>query len=109
MTATVLAPVRVELPPLPPGTPLLRFGSSAELIAALKGVRQAVLVSDGLEDLPAVAAAIRANGVEVIEVHSAGWDGETHSLVTEACRGVIGGFGLAAVPRALEAFEPAAP
>jgi 3-dehydroquinate dehydratase len=105
VTVTILAPVNAALPALPAGQSVVRFGTAMELVSALRGLERAVLVSDGLADLAPVADAIRAHKVSVIEVHSAGWDGTTHSVLTEACRGVIGGFGPNAVLHALAAME----
>ena len=64
----------------------------------------AVLVTDGLdaEDLDTLAAALRERRGECIEVRMGPWDGETHSPVSGACRGVISGFGADGVRRAAE-------
>lgn len=89
------------------GAAIAPYSTAEEVIAALRGdFSAAVLVSDALpaDDLAQVANAVRASGRPVVEVRSAGWDGETHSPLSAACRGVIAGFGLPAVREALLAL-----
>jgi 3-dehydroquinate dehydratase len=45
--------------------------------------------------------AIRAAGAQVVEVRFTRWDGEEHSEVSAACRGVIAGFGMEGVAAAV--------
>ena len=103
MTIRVIAPAATELPAVE-GAEVVRYKTAAEAVSALTGTSHAVLVSDALpaEDLSRMAEAIRSGGVTVVEVHSERWDGETHSPLTAACRGVIGGFGTGAVRYAVE-------
>ena len=103
MSVRVLAPIGAALLDLP-GVEAVRFENVEGLVAGLKRQSRVVIVSDGLEpdDLLKVAQAIRDGGVMAIEVQSHGWDGESHSPLTAACRGVIGGFGLSAVSYAVE-------
>jgi len=86
------------------GAAIAPYTTAEEVVAALRGeFAAAVLVSDGLpaDKLEEVAKAIRAASAPVVEVQSARWDGESHSPVSAACRGVIAGFGLSGVREAL--------
>ena len=106
MSAVIVA-TDVELPPLPAGARVVRCATPAEMVRAIHTEPAAVLLSDGLaeDDALLVAAAIHESGATVIEVNAHRWDGETHSRLTATCKGVIAGFGLAAVPRALQALD----
>ncbi len=105
MSVSVFAPPTAALPTLPADVKVVRFGTAHELVAALRGPENIVLVSDGLRGGDAVAHAIRTAGVTVIQVQSEKWDGEEHSALTAACKGVIAGFGLSAVAYAISAFD----
>jgi hypothetical protein len=107
VNVAVFAPEGCDLPVLAEGVEIVRYSGAAGLAGRLRGYDAAVLVSDGLADPDAVAGEIRALGLPVIEVQAARWDGETHSALTAACRGVIAGFGAAAVRYALEALDQA--
>lgn len=92
-----------EVPALP-GVVVLSYGSALDLIVTLRATANpAVIWSDGLDwdSLEAVAAAVRAREGACIEVRSAGWDGETTSPLSAACRGVISGFGVSGLAAAL--------
>lgn len=80
----------------PAGARTGTYRAAADIAGLLAGeFEAAVLWSDGVpaDDLPAVAAAVRACGKPVIEVHGERWDGTTFSPLSAACRGVISGFG----------------
>ncbi len=49
-----------------------------------------------------MADAIRASGIQCIEVRPERWDGRTPSPLSAACRGVISGFGIAGILAALD-------
>jgi 3-dehydroquinate dehydratase len=90
---------------LPEGVMLVPFHTAFDAAIALRASdAPAVLVTDGLdsEDLDSLAGAIRERAGQCIEVRLSGWDGETHSPVSGACRGVISGFGADGVVRAVE-------
>ena len=79
-----------------PGAVLLTYETAVDLVVSLRATSNpAVIWSDGLDQdaLEAVAAAVRDRQGECIEVRSQGWDGETFSPLSAACRGVISGFG----------------
>ncbi|MCC6383111.1 MAG: hypothetical protein IT304_11450 [Dehalococcoidia bacterium] len=107
MDVLVLAPLVVALPDLP-GARVVRYVDAEAACVGLDAVFDvALLLSDGLdaEGEAAVAAAVRASGRPVVEVQSVRWEGERHSPLTAACRGVVAGFGahaLAAVLRSLQ-------
>jgi hypothetical protein len=106
VTTIVLAPASLSIDGLPGAIEVRRYRDVEDVVAALESAGSCILLSDGLapENHPRVAAAIRAAGATVIEVQSLRWDGETHSELTAACRGVIAGFGAGAgINRALEA------
>jgi 3-dehydroquinate dehydratase len=86
-----------DLPGLPPDVEVLPAANAAQVAAILSSHDAAVLVSDEFVDADAVAAAVKAAGRPVIEVRAHRWDGETPSLVSAACRGVISGFGDAGI------------
>ncbi len=99
----VLVPAGFDPGPLPPGTAIRAYGDVPSAVAALRGTdAPAVICSDALsgDDLALVAAAVGHRAGQCIEVRSAGWDGEAHSPLAAACRGVISGFGAAGVRRA---------
>jgi hypothetical protein len=104
-------PVVVLVPASRPGfsseATVVRYATASEVIAAVAAPGDVVLVSDGLgpADLDAVAAAIRGRPGQTIEVRSERWDGETVSPLSSVCRGVISGFGMAGVVRAVEVLR----
>lgn len=108
-----MAPVVVIAPagwPVPAGdVRVRRYTTAAEVVAALEAPGDVVLVSDALTrgDLGDVAAAVRARTGETIELRSERWDGATESPLSGACRGVISGFGAAALVRAIEVLRGA--
>lgn len=106
MTATlVLLPRGMPVPPLPAQAMLVPFQTAFDAAIALRASdAPAVLVTDGLdaEDLDTLATAIRGRSGQCIEVRLRGWDGETQSPVSGACRGVISGFGADGIRRAAE-------
>lgn len=90
---------------LPPGALVVPFGTVVDAVVALKATTApAVICTGGLapEDLAPLAAAVAAHPASCIEVRSDAWDGESHSPVAAACRGVISGFGAGGVRRAVE-------
>ncbi|MGD9933911.1 MAG: hypothetical protein AB7T37_09335 [Dehalococcoidia bacterium] len=105
--STVIVFTGVTLPPLPAGVTVVHCADAAEMVRAIHTHPAAVLLRDGLaeDDALLVAAAIHESGATVIEVNAHSWDGESHSRLTATCKGVIAGFGLAAIPRALEALD----
>jgi 3-dehydroquinate dehydratase len=107
VNVTVFAPPSTELPALPAGADVVRYATARELVAGLREGMRAVIVTDGLSGGDAVAHAIRTLGASAIEVQSQRWDGETHSELTAACRGVIAGFGAGAVAYAVGVFGAA--
>lgn len=90
---------------LPPGALLVPFVTVVDAVVALKATTvPAVICTGGLapEDLEPLAAAVAAHPAPCIEVRNDAWDGESHSPVAAACRGVISGFGVAGIRRAVE-------
>lgn len=78
------------------GTVLLTYGGAVDLVVTLRATANpAIIWSDGLDEdsLDAVAAAVRDRKGTCIEVRGTGWDGQTFSPLSAACRGVISGFG----------------
>ncbi len=101
----LLVPRDLVLPAHPPGALLVPFHTSFDAVVALKASpAPAIIVTDGLEieDLDALAGAIRERGAICIEVRSARWDGETQSPVSAVCKGVVSGFGTLGIARAAE-------
>lgn len=103
----VLAPAlhAPELPDLGENVRLVPYANLAEAIAALTGaVEPTVIWSDGLfEDEPTeIARLVRGRTAATIEVRASRWDGRTPSQLSAACRGVISGFGVDGVKRAVE-------
>jgi 3-dehydroquinate dehydratase len=103
----VLAPARhaYELPDLGKDVRVVAYANLAEAIGALPdGAVPAVIWSDGLfEDDPTeIAPLVRARAAATIEVRADRWDGRTPSHLSAACRGVISGFGVDGVKRAVE-------
>ncbi len=89
---------------LPPGTPVVPYTNAVDVIVTLRASSgDVVLDSDGLgeDTLASVAAALRARSGTCIEVRARAWDGESHSPLSAACRGVISGFGPAGIREAL--------
>ena len=93
LVAAVAGP-GVELLPLQDLDTRLRAG----------GVSGIVVVSDDVDsDLAVLIAGMLGNGAPpAIEVHSDRWDGFHHSLLSEACREVISGFGVRGVVAAIQ-------
>lgn len=101
--ALVLVPAGFDPGPLPPGAAVHTYGGVSTVVAALRATdAPAVICSDALsgDDLALVAAAVGHRAGQCIEVRSAGWDGEAHSPLAAACRGVVSGFGADGVRRA---------
>lgn len=95
---------------LPAGTTVLPYTNAVDVIVALRGSSGGVVLdSDGLSDdtLASVAAAIRERAGACIEVRARAWDGESHSPLSGACRGVISGFGAAGIREAIALFARA--
>lgn len=90
---------------LPPGALVVPFGTVVDAVVALKATAApAVICTGGLapEDLEPLAAAVAAHPAPCIEVRNDTWDGESHSPVAAICRGVISGFGVTGIRRAVE-------
>ena len=103
----VLAPAihAPELPDLGADVRVVTYASLAEAINALPAATEpAVIWSDGLfEDAPTeIAPFVRGRSAATIEVRTGRWDGRTPSHLSAACRGVISGFGVDGVKRAVE-------
>lgn len=103
----VLAPTRHahELPELGEEVRVVTYANLAEAVGALPDATvPAVVWSDGLfEDDPTeIAPFVRARAAATIEVRADRWDGRTPSHLSAACRGVISGFGVNGVKRAVE-------
>lgn len=101
----VLIPRAAGTVTLPEGVMLVPFHTAFDAAISLRASNApAVLVTDGLdaEDLDTLAAAIKDRSGVCVEVRLSGWDGETHSPVSGACRGVISGFGADGVVRGVE-------
>jgi hypothetical protein len=93
-----------EVTGLAAGARIVGYGTADEAVAALGAAAgPAVLWSDGIaaDRLEEAAGAVRGRSGAVIEVRGEGWDGETFSPLSAACRGVISGFGAAGVSEAL--------
>ena len=87
-----------------PGTVVLTYGNALDLVVTLRATANpAVIWSDDVdeESLEAVAAAVRDRAGACIEVRGKGWDGQTLSPLSAACRGVISGFGAGGVAAAV--------
>lgn len=86
------------------GATMRRYTTPQDAVDALAIGAAVVLVSDGIaeRDVATVAGAVAASRATVIEVRAAGWDGQTPSPLSAACRGVISGFGERGVVRAVE-------
>lgn len=100
----VLVPRNIPAPTLPAEAMLVHFHTAVDAIISLRASEApAVVVTDGLdsEDLDSLANAIRDRTSACIEVRMVRWDGETQSPVSGVCRGVISGFGMAGVVRAV--------
>ena len=103
----VLAPAKHahELPDLGKDVRVVAYGNLAEAIGALPDAAvPAVIWSDGLfEDDPTeIAPLVRVRVAATVEVRASRWDGRTPSHLSAACRGVIAGFGVDGVKRAVE-------
>jgi len=99
----VLVPAGFDPGSLPPGATVHTYDGVSTAVAALRATdAPAVICSDALsgDDLALVAAAVGHRAGQCIEVRSTRWDGEAHSPLAAACRGVISGFGAAGVRRA---------
>lgn len=105
----VPAEVAEHLPVIPGGT-IVPVTSTLDIVVSLKASPlPAVVCTDIISDGEAesVAAAIRDRTAPCIEVRLAAWDGESHSPIGAACRGVISGFGPRGVARAAEFLSEA--
>lgn len=96
-----------EAPNLPhiDGAVLVPFTSTLDVVVSLKASQlPAVICTDTIppDESESVVTAIRERTAPCIEVRLAGWDGESHSPISAACRGVISGFGPAGVVRAAD-------
>lgn len=101
----VLVPRSVAVGRLADSTMFVHFQTAFDAAIALKATNApAVLVTDGLdpEDLDMLAAALHDRPGTCVEVRLGPWDGESHSPVSGACRGVISGFGQHGINRAIE-------
>ncbi len=101
----VLVPQSMAAPTLPADTMFVHFHTAVDAVISLRASdAPGILVTDGLdaEDLGALANVIRERSAPCIEVRMVRWDGETQSPVSGACRGVISGFGMAGLTRAIE-------
>ena len=101
----VLIPRHVPAPSMPETVMFVPYQTAFDAAISLRATdAPAVLVTDGLdpEDLDTLAAALRERSGQCIEVRLGPWDGETHSPVSGACRGVISGFGQHGITRAIE-------
>ena len=105
MSIIVLVPVgSAAAEALPPGTSLVSYANPVDAIVALRAsTGPVVLDSDGLPEdtLASVAAALRERSGDCIEVRARAWDGESHSPLSAACRGVISGFGPTGIAAAI--------
>jgi 3-dehydroquinate dehydratase len=87
------------------GAVLVPYTTTLDVVVSLKGSDLAAVVcTDGIadEEAESVATAIRERAAPCVEVRLGPWDGESHSPVSAVCRGVISGFGVAGVVRAVE-------
>lgn len=80
---------------LPPGAEGVALGHAADLSNATRAFDALVIASDGFaaEAIETLAAAVREDGRQCIEVRADRWDGQSPSPLSAACRGVISGFG----------------
>ena len=98
--------IAAELPEAPDGALIVHFKTISDLCQVIgTGASALVLVSDSIAhaELPRIARAVHDSGTPCIEVRSEPWDGTTFSPLSAACRGVISGFGLAAIAQAIKA------
>ena len=96
-----------EAPSLPQidGAVLVPFTSTLDVVVSLKASPlPAVICTDTIppDEGESVVTAIRDRAGSCVEVRLAPWDGESHSPISAACRGVISGFGVQGVVRAVE-------
>ena len=98
----VILPPGVTPPPLPDGVEVRVCATAAEVTAALDAATGDVVLCAGrLAGDAAIANAVAAVAGTVFQVELESWDGETHSLVSAACSGVIAGFGTAGIAAAV--------
>ena len=98
----VILPPADTPPPLPDGVEVRACATAAEVTAALDAATGDVVLCAGrLAGDAAIANAVAAVAGTVIQVELESWDGETHSLVSAACSGVIAGFGTAGIAAAV--------
>lgn len=98
----VILPAGTAPPSLPDGVDVHICATPAEVVAALAAATgDAVLCVDGLGGEAEIAEAVAAADGSVIQVEQEAWDGQAHSPVSAACRGVIAGFGIAGVSAAV--------
>ena len=92
------------------GAVLVPFTTTLDVVVSLKASPlPAILCTDTIpaEEADAVVTALRDRPAACIEVRLAPWDGESHSPISAACRGVIAGFGVVGVVRAAELLSEA--
>jgi len=98
----VILPPDAAPPPLPEGVDVQVCATPAEVVAALGAATgDVVLCVDGIGGEAEIAEAVAAVGGVVIQVEQEAWDGQSHSPLSAACRGVITGFGIAGVSAAV--------
>ncbi len=98
----VLLPAGAAPPALPDGVEVRTCATPAEAVAALAATTgDVVLCVDGLGGAAEIAEAVASVRGSVIQVEQDAWDGEAHSPVSAACRGVVAGFGVAGVVAAV--------
>ncbi len=102
----VIAPVEVAntLPSIEDSV-LVPVTSPLAVVVSPKGRPLPPIVSPAppaAEGADGMGAAIRERTAPCIEVRLASWDGESHSPISAACRGVISGFGVGGLARAAE-------
>ena len=102
----VILPGDTAPPSLPEGVDVRVCATPREVVAALSAATgDVVLCVDGLGGAAEIAEAAAGVAGSVIQVEQDAWDGETHSPVSAACRGVIAGFGIAGVNAAVALLE----
>lgn len=97
-----------QLREVPAGVIVVHYTTVDDLCQVIaEGASAFVLVSDSIADteLTRVAGAVNQSGTPCIEVRSEPWDGTTFSPLSAACRGVISGFGIAAIPHAIDVLR----
>lgn len=106
MTVVVLAPTSVKVGAKAADVRTYETAGDLRLrIRELAGAK-AVIYHDGFSavDQAAIATALRDSGATCIEVRAHRWDGFELSPLSAACTGVISGFGVGAIARAVAAL-----